>query len=508
MRSPDTPMTHLAPLDVAIVAVYFAGTVLLGAWFARRQRDTSTYFVGGRHVNGWLVLVSVVATETSTVTFLSVPGLAFKPDGGNLAFLQLAFGYIVGRCVIAWVLLPQYIGGEFLSAYQLLRRRFNASVQRTASAIFLVTRTAADGMRLFLTALLLQQFAGWDLTASVLVMGVATIVYTYLGGMEAVIWTDLIQFAVYMLGAIVAAGFILGQVSGGWEGFVAAGSAAGKFTLFDFSLNPTRAFNFWAGLIGGAFFSMASHGADQLMVQRFLCAKSLRSARAALVGSGFIVLAQFLLFLLIGVGLYVVWTQGAIELPPEVAARADAVFGHYIVNYLPVGVIGLLIAAVLSAAMSTLSSSLNSSASAVVNDFYRPLRPDRGEQHYLRVSRGMTTLWGVAQIGVALAAAAALERSVIEMVLSIAGFTTGTILGLFLLGRMARPVASSAALAGLVAGFGTVLAVRLGTSVAWPWYAPIGTLVTVGVALALDRTVLSHGPPPDRVAEPGVGRPG
>lgn len=501
-------MTRLAQFDTAIVVVYFAGTVLLGAWFARRQRDTSTYFVGGRNVSGWLVLVSVVATETSTVTFLSVPGLAFEPDGGNLTFLQLAFGYVVGRCLIAWLLLPQYMNGRFLSAYQLLRQRFSPAVQRAASALFLVTRTAADGMRLFLTALLLKEFAGWDITVSVLVMGAATLVYTYLGGMEAVIWTDLIQFAVYILGAMVAAGFILGQVNGGWTGFVAAGEAAGKFTLFDFSLDPTRAFNFWAGLVGGAFFTMASHGADQLMVQRFLCARSLRAARAALVGSGFVVLVQFLLFLLIGVGLYVAWRQGAVPLPPEVASRNDAVFGFYIVHYLPTGVIGLLIAAVLSAAMSTLSSSLNSSAGAVVNDFYRPVRPDRGEEHYLRVARGMTTVWGFAQMGVALLAAAALERSVIEMVLSIAGFTTGMVLGLFLLGRMSRPVGSGAALAGLVAGFLAVLAVRVGTPVAWPWYAPIGTLVTVGAALALDRAILSHGSPPNRSPEPGLGRPG
>jgi len=250
---------------------------------------------------------------------------------------------------------------------------------------------------------------------------------------------------------------------------------------------------------------MASHGADQLMVQRYLCARSLRSARAALVGSGFLVLAQFLLFLLIGVGLFVVVRQGGLVLPDEVSGRSDEVFGYYIVHHLPTGVIGLLIAAVLSAAMSTLSSSLNSSASAVVNDFYRPARPDRTEAHYLGVSRAMTMVWGVAQMGVALFAAAALERSVIEMVLSIAGFTTGVVLGLFLLGMSRRPVPSEAAIGGLVAGFITVLAVRLGTPVAWPWYAPIGTLATVAVASVLGRVVFSHGSPSDRSPESRVG---
>jgi solute:Na+ symporter, SSS family len=508
---------QLPAVDVAVVAAYFVLTILLGAWFSRRQKDTSTYFVGGRNVSGWLILISIVATETSTVTFLSVPGEAFAPAdpergfaGGNLTFLQLALGYIVGRCLIAWLLLPQYVNGELLTAYQLLRRRFNPAVQRTASGIFLVTRTLADGMRLFLTALLLQQFAGWDITVSILVMGVATIVYTYLGGMEAVIWTDVIQFGVYILGAVVAAAFILGQVQGGWAGFVAAGSEAGKFTLFDFTPDPTRVYGFWAGLIGGAFFTMASHGADQLMVQRYLCARSVRSARAALVGSGFVVLAQFLLFLLIGVGLYVIWTQGTLALPDDMMRRKrhDEVFGYYIVHYLPTGVVGLLIAAVLSAAMSTLSSSLNSSASAVVNDFYRPLRPERGERHYLGVSRLMTTVWGLAQMGVALGASVMLERSVVTMVLSIAGFTTGTVLGVFVLGMMRRPVPSGAAIGGLVVGFLTVLSIWLGTSVAWPWYAPIGTLVTVGVAAVLGRLVFAHGSPSDGSPQPRVGEPG
>jgi solute:Na+ symporter, SSS family len=498
---------YLPAVDVAVVAVYFAATILLGAWFARRQRDTSTYFVGDRNVGTWLVLVSIVATETSTVTFLSVPGLSFK-QGGNLAFLQLAFGYIIGRCLIAWLLLPQYVNGELLTAYQLLRQKFNPAVQRTASAIFLLTRTLADGMRLFLTALLLKQFAGWDITVSVLVMGIATIFYTYLGGMKAVIWTDLIQFIVYMIGAFVAAVFILAKMQGGWDSFLATGSSNGKFVLFDFTPDPGNAFTFWAGLIGGAFFTMASHGADQLMVQRYLCARSLGSARAALVGSGIVVLLQFLLFLLIGVGLFVLWQQATLELPEEVKNRSDEVFGYFIVHHLPTGIIGLLIAAVLSAAMSTLSSSLNSSSSAVVNDFYRPLRPGRDERHYLIVSRGMTSVWGLAQMAVALFAAAALERSVIEMVLSIAGFTTGMVLGLFLLGRMARPVRSRSALTGLLVGFLAVLFVKLGTSVAWPWYAPIGTLVTVAVALAFDRAVFSHGSPSDRGPESGVGRTG
>jgi SSS family solute:Na+ symporter len=501
------PPVKLSPVDVVIVVVYGLATTLLGVWFNRRQRDLNTYFVGDRNVSWWLVLISIVATETSTVTFLSVPGLAFNRDGGNLMFLQLAFGYVIGRILIAWVLLPQYLHGRLVSAYQLLRQRFNPAVQRTASGIFLLTRAVADGLRLYLAALLLQQFTGWSISLSILVIGGATMLYTYLGGMQAVIWTDLIQFAIYITGAVIAAFFILGHVDGGLAGFLQTGETAHKFALFNFSLDPTQKFTFWAGLIGGAFFTMASHGADQMMVQRYLCSRSLTQARVALVGSGFVVLAQFLLFLLIGVGLFVLWQQGTLVWPDD--ARDDGVFGQFIIHFLPTGVVGLLVAAVLAASMATLASSLNSGAGAFVADFYRPLRPDRTEQHYLNVSRGMTSFWGGTRIAVALLAVSLLEKqSVIDQVLTVAGVTSGMILGLFLLGSLRQPVGSRAALAGLVAGFLTVSLVWWKTPLAWPWYAPVGTLVTVGMALLLDYVGIGRGPSTDRGAKSRLDEPG
>jgi SSS family transporter len=498
---------QLSAVDVTIVVAYGLATTLLGVWFTRRQRDLNTYFVGDRDVSWWLVLVSIVATETSTVTFLSVPGVAFNRDGGNLMFLQLAFGYVIGRIIIAWLLLPQYVGGRLVSAYQLLRQRFNPEVQRTASGIFLLTRAVADGLRLYLAALLLQQFTGWDKAVSILVIGAATMLYTYLGGMQAVIWTDLIQFVIYITGALLAGFFILAKVYGGFTGFLDAGEAYHKFDLLSFSTDLTRPYTFWAGLIGGAFFTMASHGADQMMVQRYLCSRSLGQARLALVGSGFVVLVQFLLFLLIGVGLFVLWRQGPLKLDPD--TPNDAVFGHFIVHFLPTGVVGLLVAAVLAASMATLASSLNSGAGAFVADFYRPLRPGRSEQHYLRVSRGMTSFWGLTRIGVALLAVPLLQqRAVIDEVLRVAGFTTGMILGLFLLGSMRRPVDSRAALAGVVVGFLVVLDVWLRSALAWPWYAFVGTLVTAGTALLVDRLGIGRGPFADRGAEPRVEQPG
>lgn len=523
---------RLSTLDLLIVAAYILGMTLIGAWFTRRQRDLKTYFVGDRNVSWWLVLVSIVATETSTVSFLSVPGFAFatppegKP-GGNFTFLQLCLGYIVGRSAVAWFLLPQYFRGELFSAYQVLRQRFGPAVQRSASGLFLVTRTIADGLRLFLTALLLQQFAGIHFETALVIMGLATIAYTYLGGMQAVIWTDLIQFVIYVLGAVVALGFLIHLSPGGWGGLVSAGEQAGKFTLFDFRFEWTNAYTFWAGLVGGAVFTMASHGADQLMVQRYLCAQSLGAARFALVASGFTVLAQFALFLLIGVGLYVVLVVGAGSLAPDlrlpVGSKNDEVFGFFIVRFLPVGVVGLIVAAVLAAAMSTLSSSLNSSANALVTDFYRPLRPDYSEKHYLTASKVLTAGFGVAQVGVALGAYwLRSEQLIVEQVLAVAGLTTGLVLGLFVLGSLRRPVPSWAALIGLGIGALAVLCVfrppaellaRLPDWVpgffrrpilAWPWYAPVGAGTTVLVALAAAAFGTRHGPPADRSSQPGL----
>jgi solute:Na+ symporter, SSS family len=482
-------MRPLAAVDLTIVAVYLAGTTLLALWFVRRQRDTRSYFVGDRDVAWWLVLVSIVATETSTVTFLSAPGLAYA-QGGDLTFLQLTFGYLLGRLVVSWLLLPQYLRGELFSAYQLLRQRFDVRVQRLASAIFLGARTVADGLRLLLTGFLVHEFTGWSVELSIIVMAVTTIFYTYLGGMQAVIWTDLIQFTIYILGAVLAGWFMLGMLPGGWNEMIDIGQAAGKFTLFNLSTDATEPFTLWAGLIGGAFVSMASHGADHLMVQRYLCSRSLTQARVALVTSGIVVIAQFLLFLLIGVGLYALAQTGQLEVPS--GTGNDEVFGLFIINHLPTGLVGVIVAAVLAAAMSTLSSSLNSSAGAFVADFYRPLRPQRGETHYLAVSRLLTLFWGVAQTTVALAAWwIGSPRSIINQVLTVASMTTGLVLGLFLLGSMPRPVRSHAALVGLGAGFLAVLFVWLPstwgpTVLAWPWYAPLGAMVTIVAALGVD----------------------
>jgi SSS family solute:Na+ symporter len=332
-----------------------------------------------------------------------------------------------------------------------------------------------------------------------------------------VIWTDLVQFIIYVGGALVAAAFILHYLPGGFDEFVAVNQSEGKFQIIDLDPSLTVSYTLWAGLIAGAFVTMASHGADQSMVQRYLCARSLTQARTALVLSGFFVMTQFALFLMIGLGLFALYKAGELDVTGD--TPPDAIFGKFIVTKLPSGIIGLLTAAVLSSAMGSFSSSLNSAANAFVADFYRPLRPHHDEGFYLRLSKMMTSILGIAKISVALLCVPLLtHRSVVDQVLSVAAVTTGLILGLFILGSLRRPVRSEAALVGMVTGFaitGTfwVFWVAGSPITAWPWFAVIGTLTTVFAALLTNpfltkqapEAVEKHGSPADGSTQPGIG---
>ncbi len=463
-------------LDFAVIAAYLVGVAVLGIALRGRQEGVGDYFLGSRRIAWPLILLSIVATETSTVTFLSVPGVAY---GGDMRFLQLPIGYIVGRLGVAIFLMPQFFRGEPLTLYEILGRRFGPGVQRLTSLLFICTRSIADGLRLFLTALVVEQLTDWSFAVSVLAVGVATIVYTFFGGIRAVIWTDFVQFFIYMIGAFVAGWVLLDKVPGGWSGLVEAGDAVGKFAIFDFRFEISKPYTFWAGLVGGGFLTAATHGADQMMVQRYLCTNSVAHARLALVSSGFVVLAQFAVFLLLGVGLFVFYQAD----PREV--RNDAVFVKFIVDEVPAGLRGLIIAAVFSAAMSTLSSSLNSVASAAVADIYRPLvRPDATEGHYLTVSRVLTVVAGAVQMAVALYGRTMAERSTVDNVLTVAAFTTGITLGVLLLGILVPRAHGAAAVLGMFHGAAMVTCLWALTPVAWPWYALYGSMVTLLVGVA------------------------
>ncbi|MCH9650631.1 MAG: sodium:solute symporter [Deltaproteobacteria bacterium] len=463
---------NIGALDLGILLAYLAGVAIFGVWVGRGARSATDYMLGGRNLPWWVILFSIVATETSTVTFLSIPGFAFER---NLTWLQLPLGFLIGRFVVAFLLLPHYFKGTLFTSYEVLHRRFGSATSRAASALFILTRSLADGLRLFLSAIVLQEMTGLDLSWSVLAVGVTTILYTFLGGMRAVLWTDMVQFFIYMAGGVLALGLILRRLPEGWSQMISLGEVAGRLQILDLTLNPAEPYALWAGLVGGIFVTLGSHGVDQLMVQRYLCARGLGDARRALGVSGFVVVGQFALFLIIGVALYAFYQV----FPPAVAfERADRVFAHFIVKEVPVGLLGLLLGAVFAAAMSTLSSSLNSCATAAVKDFYLPWK--KGEvspRRQLRITRGFTIAFGLVQIAVGIGGQW-VTSSVVSSVLGIASFTTGIVLGVFFLGMWAPRVGQRAALVGLLVGLAAMTWVKFATPLAWPWFALVGSVLT------------------------------
>ncbi len=463
-------------VDYVVIAVYLLAITAFGSWFARFQKTTRDYFLTGRSVPWWAICFTVVATETSTLSFIGVPAGAYA---GNMTFLQLPLGYICGRFLVSVLFIPAYFRGELFTSYELLQRRFGPSVKNAAAIIFVITRTLADGIRLFATALVISVVTAVPVAWTIVLLGVAMIVYTVRGGVAAVIWTDVVQMFVYVAGALAVFLALLWQIPGGWATVVAAGDAAGKFQIFDFSLDPTRVYTFWAGLFGGIALTLATHGTDQFLVQRLLSARSARDAAKGLILSGFIVFAQFVLFLVIGVMLYTFYQHTPLLRP---LGRNDEILPLFVVSGIPQGVSGFIIAAIVAAA---LSPSINALAATTVNDFYlKYVRPDADEHRLMRLSRHATIGWGIAQIAVALGAQW-IDRSVLDAGLLVLSFSAGPVLGAFLTGVLIRRVGSTAMLWGMIGGTLVVTYVWWTSAFAWTWYALIGAACTSGVAVAL-----------------------
>lgn len=470
---------NIHPIDAAIVVVYMLAVLAFGLWIGRGQRTSTDYFLGGRSLPWGVLLLSIVATETSTVTFLSLPGIPAAING-NLTFLQIAIGYIVGRLLIIYVLLPIYFRSENFTAYEVLEARFGKLSRRLTSVLFLITRNLSDALRLFLTALVLQIVLGLDLTISVILLGLITIIYTLVGGAKSVIWNDGIQFVIYMLGAVAAFSVIISHMPGGLPALLQFAEQSDKFRLFDFDFSLTKpSMTFWSGVAGGAFLTAATHGTDQLMVQRYLSARCQRDAALSLGFSGLIVFLQFAVFLCIGIALAGFFTQ--IPGPNPLAdGHGDRLFAFFIVNYMPLGLTGLTLAAVFAAAMSTLSSSLNSSATALITDIWLPLRKrEISQARQLRAGRIATAAFGVLQVTIAtLVGVIGTTESTVFNVLKIAGFASGPVLGLYLLAVAGTRVKQPAALMGFVVGVTGLSVVAVGTDLYWPWYAAVGSLLT------------------------------
>src|SRR5512139_89610 len=402
-------------------------------------------------------------------------------QGAAFTYLQVVFGYIVARVVISFLLIPSYFQGELLTAYELLARRFGVETKHFAASLFLIMRAMAEGVRVFAASLVLATVIGASLPNlpylwlwSIVLVGMLTLIYTFEGGIAAVIWTDLIQLVIYIGGSLLAAWILLHMVPGGWAAIRT--EAADKFQLFSFSTDLSLPFTFWAGFIGGTFLTMASHGTDQLLVQRLLTCRNMRDSQKALITSGFIVLFQFALFLFIGVMLFAYYQHSPL---PQLASN-DEVFPAFIVRSLPHGVSGLAIAAIFAAAMSNLSGSLNSLASTTVIDFYQPLaNPARGEAHLLRLSRWCTAAWGVVLIGIAILAKD--WGSVFTAGLTIASLVYGPMLGAFLLGVLTTRANQTGVIAGMAVSLTSMLMVKALSPLAWTWYVLLGTLICTSV---------------------------
>ncbi|CAN5918522.1 sodium:solute symporter [soil metagenome] len=508
-------MTRFTTLDVVVLVAYLAGTTGLGLYVGRRQRDAKDYFVADGAIPWWAVMFSIVASETSALTFISIPGLAYgaRSGEGDLGFLEVVAGYIIGRFVVAGVLLPRYFAGNLVTAYALLETRFGLTTRRFTSIVFMVTRALADSVRVFATAIPVALIIGPSMTnqayvmpTAVLILGLLTVLYTYKGGMKAVVWTELLQAGIYISGA-VAAILILGHlVPGGWSSIWSTAGAAGKTRVLDFTFTLSKPHTVWAGLIGGAFLAMASHGTDQLIVQRLMSSRSLRDAQKAIVGSGFVVFVQFFLFLTIGLGLWVFYHARPFP-------TTDLIFPTFILEQMPPGLVGLIVAAIVAATMSTHSGAINSLAGATTHDIYLPItKRSVNDPQTLKMGRRFALGWGMVLTLGALLFPQDTKTPVVVVALGIASFTSGGLLGGFFLGIYWRRAIQRDALLGMSVAIATMafivfakpiaaaypsLASTLApfSNIAWPWYVLIGTTITLLVGIISSFTHSMPAPP-------------
>jgi SSS family transporter len=481
-------------IDYLVLLLYLAGITVFGMRFKQSQRTVKDYFLGARNTSWIVICLSIVATETSTLTLIGVPALAYgrfaRPEqGGTLTYLQVLIGYVIGRFIIARVFLPSYFRGDLVTAYALLERRFGPATRHVAASLFLVMRALAEGVRVFAASLVLSAVLASSFPNiphlwlwSIGLVGILTLIYTFEGGIAAVIWTDLIQFVIYIGGSLLAAYELVQLTPGGWSAIIDTASAAAKLQVFSFSTDLTVPFTFWAGVIGGTFLTGASHGTDQLLVQRLLTCKNLRDSQKAIITSGFIVFGQFVLFLGIGIMLFAYYQST----PPPAITTNDEIFPRFIVTTLPHGISGLVIAAIFAAAMSNLSGSLNSLASTTVMDFYQPLRGGRvADRDLLNLSRWCTAAWGIVLILIAIVARG--WGSVFTAGLTVASIVYGPMLGAFLLGVLTTRANATGAVAGMAVAAGSMTVIWATTKLAWTWYVLVGAVIcwTVGYLVSL-----------------------
>ncbi|MDP7330287.1 MAG: sodium:solute symporter [Candidatus Marinimicrobia bacterium] len=458
-------------IDTSIIVLFLFSLMAFGWWQSRLNTTMTDYFLGGKTIPWGVAMFSIVATETSVLTFISIPGIAYR---GNWLFLQLAIGYIIGRILVSIFLLPKYFSSGVTSIYEVLGNKFGSQIQKVASGVFLVTRILADGIRYLATAVIVQVVTGWSLPVAVLVIGCVTLVYSLLGGIRTIVWIDSFQFVLYLAGGLISIFYIFTNMGIPIREALSDLNQMGKLQILNFSGNFIHdPFIFISAVVGGMFLSFASHGADYMMVQRVLGTKDLASGRKAMIGSGFFVLLQFAIFLLAGSLIYIYLGGAPID--------KDREFSTFIIDHLPIGVKGLLLAGILSAAMSTLSSSINSLASSTISDWFGGGKAD------LKKSRIISGIWALVLIGIALLFDEG-DSAIVILGLQIASFTYGGLLGLFILSKMKRDFHATSLIMGLIASLLIVFYLKQ-MGFAWTWFVGISVMVNISITFIIEGVI-------------------
>jgi SSS family solute:Na+ symporter len=490
--------------DWIVIAAYLLGIIGLGVWFGKDQRNTRDYFLGSKNIPWWGIGLSIVAAETSALTIISVPAMAY---GTDLSFIQIVIGYVIARLILAVVMVPHYLKGEIYSPYQLLENSFGAPARKLAGGFFLLSETLAAGVRVYVASIpvklmlgekLLGIGTGDPILGAILLFVLLSLIYTYIGGVKAVIWTDAVQFGLFMAGGLFTLFYIPTLMGGSLSSALEQARAGGKLNWFHPEFSLTMPFNIWMGLIGATFVTLSSHGAEQLIVQRVLACKNVEDGRKALVLSSIVILPLFLIFLVVGALLWAYYQTHPFAITiPEVRANSgikqnDYIYPIFMVTAVPHVLKGFLIVAILSAAMSSVSSALTSLASVSTMDFLKGItRGAWSDEAYLRFSKNSTVLWAGALIIVA-----SLSRGfpyVLNAAFGLRGLTSGALLGglaLVLFWKRGSAVPVFAGMLGSLAAMSIITQVEWNTSllqgkIAWPWFTLIGTAIMLGIANAV-----------------------
>lgn len=488
-------MSWFSFADWVVILVYLVGIVAIGLWLGRDQRTTRDYFLGSRTIPWWGIGMSIVAAETSALTIIGVPTMAY---GGNLAFLQMIIGYVIARIILAVVLVPHYFRGEIYSPYQLFGNAFGPSARQAAAGFFLVMETLAAGVRVYVACIPIQLMLGLTIFQSILIFVGLSLLYTTFGGVKAVIWTDAAQFGLFLLGGLFTLVYIPTLIPGGWSATSQEAAAGGKLQWLNWEFSWGAPFNIWMGVIGGTVQVLSSHGAEQLIVQRVLACRTVAEGRKALVLSAVIIFPLFLIFLLCGAWLWVYYRHFdmAIPLPearPGIKAY-DFIYPIFITTAVPHVLKGFLIVAILSAAMSSVSSALTALASVSTMDIMKTLRKVRGTEseaessaYYLRFSRYSTVAWALVLVGVAYASRE--TTYVLSTAFQLRGLTSGALLGGLILAISRVRLSARAVIASMSLSFAGMALIAWKTALFWPWYTLIGTLITLGSATIFKKVV-------------------